>query len=239
MGNVSRTVYQPIHPSLRPLLDPQYAAFHDEHLQHVVPSEAEPWDPETRNKPSPLALGGQRVVDVGSVCDKDMVNFQLRVFTPEGSMPDGGWPVLVWFHGGGWVMGGLGSENGFLSHVCKSWLTPSRMMWYREMYFTLPTDAANWDASPCFAPAELLSQSPATFIGVSECDLLAPEALKFGECLKNAGITTQLEVYKGATHSILVLAGVGQRMVHDACTALSQALGTRYEVDSSPVHPLT
>lgn len=119
MGNVSRTAYQPIHPSLRPLLDPQYAAFHDEHLQYVVPSEAEPWDSETRNKPSPLALGGQRVVDVGSVCDKDMGNFQLRVFTPEGRMPNGGWPVLVWFHGGGWVMGGLGSENGFLSHVCK------------------------------------------------------------------------------------------------------------------------
>lgn len=119
MGNVSRTAYQPIHPSLRPILDPQYAAFHDEHLQYVVPSEAEPWDPGARNRPSPLALGGQRVVDVGSVCDKNLGNFQLRVFTPEGSMPDGGWPVLVWFHGGGWVMGGLGSENGFLSHVCK------------------------------------------------------------------------------------------------------------------------
>ena len=117
--NELRTSYQPIHPSLRPLLDPEYAAFHDKHLQYVVPSEAEAWDPDSRSKPSPLALGGQRLVEVGSIHDRDLGDFQIRVFTPKGDAPASGWPVLIWFHGGGWVMGGLSSENGFLSHVCK------------------------------------------------------------------------------------------------------------------------
>jgi acetyl esterase/lipase len=119
MASESRTIHQPIHPALRPRLDPEYVAFHDEHLQYVIPSEAEPWDPESRNRPSPLSLGGQRLADVGSVCDKAVGDIQIRVFTPEGDAPDAGWPALVWFHGGGWVMGGLSSENGFLRHICK------------------------------------------------------------------------------------------------------------------------
>lgn len=113
------TSHQPIHPTLRPLLDPEYVAFHEEYLQFEVPSEAETWHPASRDRPSPLALGGQKLVDVGSVLDKDLGNFQVRVFTPEGDAPEDGWPALVWFHGGGWVMGGLSSENGFLRHVCK------------------------------------------------------------------------------------------------------------------------
>lgn len=43
----------------------------------------------------------------------------MRIFTPEGNKPAGGWPVFVWFHGGGCVMGGLGSENSFLSRCCR------------------------------------------------------------------------------------------------------------------------
>lgn len=114
-----RTVHQPIHPTLRPLLDPEYAAFHDEYLQYELPSEAEAWDPASRDRVSPLALGGQKLVDVGSVLDQDLGNFQVRIITPQGDVPIDGWPVLVWSHGGGWVMGGLNSENGFLRHVCK------------------------------------------------------------------------------------------------------------------------
>ncbi|KAH8200412.1 hypothetical protein TruAng_005441 [Truncatella angustata] len=310
MAATPRTIHQPIHPGLRPQLDPEYVVFHDEYLQYVVPSEAEPWDPVSRTHPSPLSLGGQELVEVGSVCDKDLGDIQIRVFKPEGDLPENGWPALVWFHGGGWVMGGLDSENGFLRHICKHvgcvvlsinyrhapehvyptatndaltgyqwvidpgnassigidtskiaigglsaggclaailslqishldltppplfqmllcpvidntattdttwsisrhapWLTPTRMTWYREKYFSSPSDSANYDASPCFAPLELLSKSPKTFLGVSECDLLAPEALAFGKMLEAAGVETSVEVYEGGTHSILVLAG--------------------------------
>jgi acetyl esterase/lipase len=119
MATDETTLHQAIHPSLRPLLDPEYVSFHDEHLQYVLPSEAEAWDPASRMRPSPMGNAEQKHVEVGSVYDKDLGDFQIRVFTPEGDAPEGGWQVLVWFHGGGWVMGGLGSENGFLRHVCK------------------------------------------------------------------------------------------------------------------------
>lgn len=88
------------------------------------------------------------------------------------------------------------------------WLTPSRMTWYRQHYFPNPIDTKRWDASPCFAPQEVVSQSPKTFLAVAECDLLAPEALRYAEQLRQNGVPTELHVYKGATHSILVLAGL-------------------------------
>lgn len=87
------------------------------------------------------------------------------------------------------------------------WLTPSRMTWYRNQYFTKPEQVTNWDASPCFASSELLGKSPKTFICVAECDLLAPEALKYAKQLESAKVDTNVKIYKGATHSVLVLAG--------------------------------
>lgn len=111
--------YQPLHQSIRSKLDPEYVQLHDEILQNILPSEAKPWDPASRLAPSPMAHGQQKKVEVGTVVDKDLGSFQLRVFTPEGEQPSLGWPVLYWLHGGGWVNGGLNSENGFLRHICK------------------------------------------------------------------------------------------------------------------------
>ncbi|KAH9897583.1 Alpha/Beta hydrolase protein [Xylariomycetidae sp. FL2044] len=340
MEGVDGKIHQPLHPSVREKLDPEYVALHDEILQYVLPSEAEPWDPASRLRPSPVAHGGQKLVDVGAVQDEDLGNFQIRIFTPEGDVPAGGWPVLVWLHGGGWVMGWLSSENGFLRHVCKyvrcavitvnyrhapehvypaaiedsaagyawvitnaatlsldttrlamgglsaggcltailsmkvasagplpvkpkfqlllcpvidntadvctvwsesqhaPWLTPTRMKWYRQKYFAKPAQPKSWDASPCYASNDLLSQSPKTFVGVAECDLLGPEALAYADLLKGAGVETEVKVYKGATHSILILAGIhriGKELVHDACGALAGELGTSYDPASSPV----
>jgi acetyl esterase/lipase len=114
-----RIIYQPLDPSLRDRLDPEYVAWHESVLQYLVPSEAEPWDSQCRFAASPFSKTGQRLVDVGQVIDKDAGDFQVRAFIPEGEPISGAWPCLVWFHGGGWVLGGLDSENGFLRHVCK------------------------------------------------------------------------------------------------------------------------
>ncbi|CAK7198899.1 hypothetical protein SEUCBS139899_001567 [Sporothrix eucalyptigena] len=122
------TSYQPLHPSIRDQLDPEYVAFHDAVLEFCPRSETVPFDPvASRAAKSPMAHGGQKLVAVGSTEDHiifgsdDIVANQVnaRIFTPEGDAPAAGWPCLVWYHGGGWVMGGLGSENGFLTHICK------------------------------------------------------------------------------------------------------------------------
>jgi len=81
------------------------------------------------------------------------------------------------------------------------------MTWYRERYFTNLSDTKNWDASPCFAPANVLAKSPQTFIAIAECDLLAPEGIDYAQKLAEAGVETEMKIYKGATHSILILAG--------------------------------
>jgi len=42
----------------------------------------------------------------------------VRCFTPEGEKPEGGWPVCVYYHGGGWVLGTIVTENVIASHLC-------------------------------------------------------------------------------------------------------------------------
>jgi hypothetical protein len=97
--NFNMTAYQPIHPDVRPLLDPEYAAFHDKYLQYVRPSETFDWDPAVRSKPS-ITPGGSDPVPVGCIRDVQLEHCEIRVFTPKGSAPRDGWPVCIWFHGG-------------------------------------------------------------------------------------------------------------------------------------------
>lgn len=119
-------IFQPIHPRIRDRLDPEYIEVHDEILQYIQPTEDQPWDPSSRTRPSPTAHCGIKNVEVGSVEDMDLDTFQARIFIPDGQAPAKGWPTLMWLHGGGWVMGGLNSENGFLRHVCKCKLAQGR-----------------------------------------------------------------------------------------------------------------
>jgi len=108
------------------------------------------------------------------------------------------------------------------------WLTPSRMMWYRSKYLFSDADAANWLVSPVLAPPDIISRSPAAFVATAGCDLLAPEALEFVTRLESGGVEVETKVYEGATHSVLVLAGIheqGKVLVRDACNALRKAWG--------------
>lgn len=96
MSTVRKTVHQPLHPSIRDKLDPDYVKLHDEILQYCPTTESQPWDPASRLRPSPVAFASPGLVDVGAVYDKDVEDFQVRVFVPEGEPPRDGWPCLVY-----------------------------------------------------------------------------------------------------------------------------------------------
>jgi acetyl esterase len=63
-----------------------------------------------------FSLGGERTT-VGAVEDRQISGptgmIPLRIYTPEGSGP---FPVLVYFHGGGWIRGGLESHD----RICRA-----------------------------------------------------------------------------------------------------------------------
>ena len=98
MTEAEQQVHQPIHPDILKRLDPEYAAFHNANILHQVPLHLLPWDPAVR-KGNPVN-GASEPLKVGSVQDIPLSKFSIRVFTPEGSAPEAGWPVLIYFHGG-------------------------------------------------------------------------------------------------------------------------------------------
>lgn len=112
----TRIIYQPLDPNVRLALDPEYVALHDDLIQYIEPDDVREWDPvQSRSRKLP---GNSEPVPV-QVEDIQRPNFPLRVFWPHGSHPDPGWPVLVWFHGGGWAVGSIESENDFCSRMCR------------------------------------------------------------------------------------------------------------------------
>ncbi|KAH0422275.1 hypothetical protein CcaCcLH18_12895 [Colletotrichum camelliae] len=277
-----KKVFQPIHPSVREKLDPEYVALHDSIIQYIEPSEAQPWDPSSRFNPNPLAHAMQKL------CVVITINYR---HAPEHVYPAAVEDCLT---GLKWVVepdnasrlnintslltiGGL-SAGGSLAAILAMkaslenvtpapfsqilicpvidstatvetvwsaskhvpWLTPGRMTWYQNLYFPTHEDKKNWDASPCFAPKDIMARSPKTWIAIAEIDLLAPEGLKYAEQLKVAGVEVETKVYKGATHSVLILAGVHQisrQLVHDACRVLADGFGLTYDSLSAPIYP--
>jgi len=97
-----RIIHQPLHPSVLSKLDPEYVAFHNTHLQYIKPSETFEWDPAVRDVPS-MPPGGSAPEQVSSIRDIDLPNCRIRAFTPEGTAPERGWPVCIWFHGGTFI----------------------------------------------------------------------------------------------------------------------------------------
>ncbi|KII94065.1 hypothetical protein PLICRDRAFT_153379 [Plicaturopsis crispa FD-325 SS-3] len=323
---------QPIHPDIVARLDPEYVAFHNAHLINLPPTHTIAWDPAIRN--GPAVPGGSEPLEVASTRDYPVKNCQVRVFTPKGSPPAGGWPVFIFFHGGGWTLGNIGSETAFATNMAvhgkavvvsvdyrlgpeqpypaavedavdvlqwvysegqstlgidtariavggsssggnlaavltlkaaqasppiplvfqllivpvtdntasvsdtrypswkenenTPWLAPARMLWFRGNYLTKAEDYKHPDASPMYAPKELLAKTPKAWIAVCEIDILRDEGITYGSKLKEAGVDVEVNVYKGAPHPVMAMDGVlaiGRQLVAEAGKALADAFG--------------
>jgi hypothetical protein len=96
MSGTAKTIFQPIHESIRNKLDTEYVKLHDDILQYCAPSESDPWSADIRSRPSLIGFASPKLVEVGSVRDIDVDEYQVRVFTPESEIPNGGWPCFVY-----------------------------------------------------------------------------------------------------------------------------------------------
>jgi acetyl esterase/lipase len=115
----NRPIHQPIHPDVRSLLDPEYVSFHDEYFQYLVPDDQKTWDGSAREGIKDMPPTGSEPVKVGTIRDLQVGKFEVRVFTPDVERPSRGWPVFLWFHGGGWAVGDISSGNDLCALICK------------------------------------------------------------------------------------------------------------------------
>ncbi|KAG6860689.1 hypothetical protein C0995_008602 [Termitomyces sp. Mi166 len=278
--------HQPLHPSVIARLDPEYVEFHNTALQYIVPPHTLSWDPAIRDEPA-VVPGGSPPLEVAKTQDFDLPHTKIRTFTPHGTVPEGGWPVFIFFHGGArcvvisvdyrlspenpypaavedaidaldWVMqngastlgintstiavGGSSSggnlaailalkaverkppiplkfqllvvpvidntasvDNLWAANQNAPWLSPNRMLWFRDNYLPNVEDRTKWDASPIFAPKELLARVPSAWIGVAALDILKEEGVLYGEKLKELGVEVEIVIYEGAPHPIMAM----------------------------------
>lgn len=100
MSSTVEPFAHPLHPSIASRIDPEYKAFHNEKLLYHMHCHEVPWSPAVRS--GPTVPGGSAPVTVGSVKDYSTTSDRkpwLRVFTPEGDAPEGGWPAFIFYHG--------------------------------------------------------------------------------------------------------------------------------------------
>lgn len=113
----------PLHSSIKDRLDPVYAAFYNENL---VNQQQVHLQPVAASRTSGILIpGAGPKLLVGKVEDitikrreTEGPDILLRAFTPKGEKPENGWPLMAYYHGGGWVLGNIDTENVVCTNLC-------------------------------------------------------------------------------------------------------------------------
>ncbi len=99
--------------------------------------------------------------------------------------------------------------------------------WFFNQYIRTPADRDDWRFAPLNA-ADVEGVAPA-WLGLAECDPLVDEGLLYADKLRAAGVTVDLEIYRGVTHEFIKMGRsipeAIQAQAH-AALALRQAFGT-------------
>ncbi|KAG2415821.1 hypothetical protein HFD88_007013 [Aspergillus terreus] len=113
----------PLHESVRDKLDPEYVNFYNKYIVNQQQVHLQPV--EASRTSGVLIPGGGPLLDVGKTEDITIARretegpeISLRCFTPSGEKPAAGWPVMLYFHGGGWVLGNINTENPVCTNLC-------------------------------------------------------------------------------------------------------------------------
>lgn len=99
----------PLHESIIDKLNPEYLKFYNEHLYDKQVVHHQPISVSRGN--GVLLPGAGPQLPVGRIEDfavkrreSEGPDVMVRCFTPEGEMPVGGWPGMIYYHGGGWLV---------------------------------------------------------------------------------------------------------------------------------------
>ncbi|KAL2820303.1 alpha/beta hydrolase fold-domain-containing protein [Aspergillus granulosus] len=113
----------PLHESVKDKLSPDYIAFYNKYILNNQQVHYQPV--EASRTGGTLIPGGGLLLTVGKTEDIAIKrrtipgpDVKVRCFTPSGAKPEAGWPVLLYFHGGGWVLGTIDTENTVCTNIC-------------------------------------------------------------------------------------------------------------------------
>lgn len=126
MGSITPVGPQPpypIHESVRDKLDPEYVRFYNSFVTHQQQVHLQP---VSASRTSGILIpGGGPKLPVGKTEDysihrreREGDDISVRVFTPNTTRPTNGWPVMIYYHGGGWVLGNIETENTVCTNLC-------------------------------------------------------------------------------------------------------------------------
>ncbi|MCJ1304819.1 hypothetical protein MMC08_007632 [Hypocenomyce scalaris] len=113
----------PLNPLIKDKLDPEYVEFYN---KYIINNQQVHYQPVSASRSSgTLIPGGGKLLPVGKTEDLEIKRREssgpdvtVRCFTPTGTKPANGWPVMIYFHGGGWVLGNINTENTVCTNLC-------------------------------------------------------------------------------------------------------------------------
>lgn len=112
----------PLHPSVVDRLDPEYVGFYN---KYIINNQQVHYQSVEQSRIGGLPFGAGPLQEVGSIKDYTISRVEskgpdvsVRVFTPNGEPQGGRWPVVIYYHGGGWVLGNINTENVVCSNIC-------------------------------------------------------------------------------------------------------------------------
>lgn len=121
--NMAPSPPYPLHESIADRLDPTYKAFYNTHLIDKQVVHHQPIDASRAS--GTLIPGAGPLLPISHTMDLTIPRKEtqgpyipIRVFFPRGPVPVKGWPLCFWFHGGGWVLGNIDTENVIATNLC-------------------------------------------------------------------------------------------------------------------------
>ncbi|KDN34481.1 hypothetical protein RSAG8_12419, partial [Rhizoctonia solani AG-8 WAC10335] len=100
-------------------LDPEYLVFIPSSGKTLQPHFNEfQWAPAFRQSGPLTDRGNSEPMEVSSKHKIQRENYSVQVMAPPGEIPDRGWPMILYAHRGGWVLGDAGAEDEMLSKLC-------------------------------------------------------------------------------------------------------------------------